>query len=72
MSNESKGGILVVTDYAQPGNHIAKILEVITHNPLRRGTVSHVSVAHDDWCSLLAGKGACDCAPIVTFLGRVG
>lgn len=25
----------------------------------------HVSVLHDDWCRLIAGKGPCNCNPIV-------
>lgn len=25
----------------------------------------HVTILHDDWCQLLAGKGLCNCNPIV-------
>lgn len=29
------------------------------------GRVSVVTVAHDDWCDLLAGRGPCTCTPEV-------
>lgn len=33
--------------------------------PLAPGTVTVLTIAHDDWCQHWSG-GACNCAPIVT------
>jgi len=30
------------------------------------GTVTHVYIAHDSWCLLLAGGGPCSCKPEIT------
>lgn len=68
--SEKRGGILYVCARDRPGNYLTQVLEVALQHPPAAGTINHVSIAHDDWCSLLAGKGACDCAPIVTFLER--
>lgn len=35
---------------------------------LGRGSVGFVTVAHDEWCSLLRGVGPCDCGPEVRLL----
>ena len=62
---------LVLSDWAEPGNHMPKILEAMRSNPSLAGGVKHVCVKHDKWCSLLAGRGPCDCDPDIEILGRV-
>lgn len=70
MRETQKNRILYVTDHdAINGNYFRKVLEAAKKNPPRPGTVNHVSVAHDDWCNLLSGKGPCNCDPEVTILG---
>ncbi len=41
------------------------IAEMIAAGKLRRGELYTCKVSHDDWCRLLASKGACDCSPDV-------
>jgi hypothetical protein len=63
-----KDKILWMTDHDYQGNYVRKILQATERNPPKPGTVNHVSIAHDDWCDLLAGKGACNCDPDVVVL----
>jgi hypothetical protein len=44
-------------------NLFEKILAEV--ETIRSPGLHHISVAHDDWCDLLAGRGACNCDPIV-------
>ena len=40
--------------------------EILKLQPIiKPGTVTHVTVYHDDWCDLLNGKGQCNCKPTV-------
>jgi hypothetical protein len=63
-----KDGILIVTRQHQPANYLPKLIEALQHYPVGQG-VNHVSIAHDDWCNLLSGKGPCNCDPEVQILG---
>lgn len=50
-------------------NHVAKMLKLIaegTFNP-KPGTVSGISILHDDWCAALKGTGPCNCDPDVVL-----
>ncbi len=66
----SEPKILFITNHDFAGNYVAKIKLATDHNPPKPGTVCHVSIAHDDWCDMLAGRGPCNCDPKVTLLGR--
>jgi len=44
-----------------PPGYLKKVLE-LAGTP---GTVSSITVAHDDWCNLLARTGPCNCDPEV-------
>lgn len=76
MTEQKRGGILIVGDveeekyFRMAANYLPKLLEVAKRNPPKPGTVSHISVAHDDWCDLLARRGPCSCNPDVEFLGQ--
>ena len=66
----TKNDVLYVTDHdAKNGNYFSKVIEALAKNPLKLGAVNHASIAHDDWCNLLAGIGPCNCNPEVTMLG---
>jgi hypothetical protein len=52
------------------GNYVRKLDEATARVPLKPGEVRHISVVHDNWCSLIAGKGPCDCNPSIEILGR--
>ncbi len=45
-------------------NYLPALLEQAQHAPKTPG-VYLVSIAHDDWCDLLAGSGPCNCDPEV-------
>ena len=50
-------------------NYISKVQaateKAIQAGIIRRGQLSHVYVAHDDWCAMLAGRGPYNCNPDV-------
>ena len=50
--------------YAQPVLDAA--LHAMVSGTIRRGTVFHAIVAHDEWCDLIAGRGPCNCNPEVS------
>jgi hypothetical protein len=52
------------------GNYVRKLDEATARVPPKPGEVRHISVVHDNWCSLIAGKGPCDCDPSIEILGR--
>jgi hypothetical protein len=70
MSDRKEARILYLTDHDASGNYFAKLIAASLLNPPKPGTVNHVSIAHDAWCDLLAGKGPCNCDPQVQILGR--
>ena len=53
------------TPAARPERHayLAPLLAFAEAHARGEG-VQHVTVAHDDWCSLFAG-GPCDCSPVL-------
>jgi hypothetical protein len=53
---------------AQPPAYLARLLELARHVP--SGTVAHMRVEHDDGCAVLAGRGVCDCVPIISPVSR--
>ena len=70
MTGRKRPRVLVLGNWDRPGNHMPKILEAMRRNAAQSGGVRHVSVMHDNWCSMLAGRGPCDCDPDVEILGR--
>ena len=44
---------------------------VLEHAEVLGPGVHHVEIRHDDWCSLLNGRGVCDCAPDVESGARI-
>ncbi len=70
MSDQKRGRVLYVSNHDYQGNYVRRLMEAAKLNPPRRGTVCHVSIAHDDWCDLLAGRGPCNCDPEVQVLGQ--
>jgi hypothetical protein len=66
--NKSKA-TLFITNHERQGRYLAKFMEEIKRNPLRTGSISRISIAHDDWCKFLIG-GVCNCNPDVQILGE--
>lgn len=69
--NEKRNTVLYVADHDFVGNYFTKTLELAAIDPPKPGTIRHVSIAHDDWCDLLAGRGACNCDPDVRLMESV-
>jgi hypothetical protein len=57
--------VVVACGPGRSGNYLRKLLEATAHNPARPGEVRHIRVVHDEWCSLIAGRGPCDCDPSI-------
>jgi hypothetical protein len=47
-------------------NYLEKLL-ASTAVPLTHDAVTIATVAHDDWCLLLNGKGECNCDPEISY-----
>jgi hypothetical protein len=47
--------------------YMEEVLRQVMNLDLSRPEAYVTEVAHDDWCNLLAGKGACNCNPEVTI-----
>ena len=41
--------------------YLAEVLSIAAS--MEPGTCTRITVLHDDWCSLLIGRGPCDCEP---------
>ena len=54
---------------ARQPNYSREPLRVVTEAQLSPG-LHHVEIAHDRWCAQLAGRGPCDCSPIIGGLMR--
>lgn len=46
-------------------DYVAHLPRVPLNEPLERGRVYHMVVAHDDWCAFYGG-GECNCNPEIT------
>ncbi len=44
-------------------NYLSKIERLVKKGKLTKGALTHVDIAHDDWCALLTHGGPCDCNP---------
>lgn len=44
---------------------LAKMLNIREAGLLEPGTIRHIDIAHDGWCSFLRGNGSCNCNPEV-------
>ncbi len=66
----TRRGIVIASSRHRRGNYLRKLADARKANPSKPGEVRHVSVVHDERCSLIAGKGPCDCDPEVEILGR--
>ncbi|GEM_PF-1560344 len=59
----------------EPTSYAARVLrrakDALAAGQLQAGQVYAVRVEHDEWCDLLAGKGPCNCNPIVSDPLRV-
>jgi hypothetical protein len=44
-------------------NYLHKQARLLQMVPLGKGTVTVASVAHDDWCDAINGRGYCNCDP---------
>lgn len=71
--NRKQGKILWVSDdplQRQPPQHnYAKKLLEMEHSgalPIVKGRVTHIHIAHDDWCKIHNGM-FCNCDPEITF-----
>ena len=42
-----------------------KVMRLLQQYPPRPGEIRHITVNHDEWCSLLNRRGPCNCRPIV-------
>jgi hypothetical protein len=40
--------------------------------PIQPGTIQRVTIAHDDWCDLLNGRGPCNCDPDIGLPEVIG
>ena len=48
-------------------NYMAKMLQQALEAQAKTpGGLFICTVAHDDWCDQLAGRGPCNCEPVVT------
>lgn len=45
------------------GNYFHKIQEMLERGEIKVASLTDVTVAHDDGCAQLSGKGVCDCDP---------
>ena len=45
--------------------YLPEVLKKTVQTGVRPGQISHITVAHDDWCDLLANKAPCNCNPVV-------
>lgn len=43
--------------------YIDEVIRLALSGGLKPGTVSAVTIAHDDWCDLINGRGGCNCDP---------
>jgi hypothetical protein len=50
---------------------LAVVAKAEAEGKILPGKVYEVPVRHDDWCALLAGRGPCDCDPVVGEPERV-
>ena len=64
------GGIVVANGPGRSGNYLRKLVEATKRNPAKPGEVRHIRVVHDEWCSMIAGRGPCDCDPSIEIPGR--
>ena len=64
------GGIVVAHGPGRSGNYLRKLVEATGRNPAKPGEVRHIRVIHDEWCSMIAGRGPCDCDPSIEIPGR--
>ena len=64
-SERRKSDTLIVSSQPE-GNYHAKVMELAKNNPglFQLGKITHVNVAHDDWCDVYEGR-ACNCNPDV-------
>ncbi len=53
-------------------SYLAKQLRLLAVMPLQRGIVHVATVAHDDWCDALHGRGYCNCDPDIRFTTTEG
>lgn len=44
-------------------NYIDKLLELLSKEQIKPGTICHVQIRHDDDCPILRGTGPCECEP---------
>ncbi len=51
--------------YCNAPRYLADVLKKAALSDLEPGRLYHIWVHHDDWCNLLADKGACNCNPVV-------
>ena len=53
-------------------NYLAKQFRLLETMPMVKGTVTFASVAHDDWCDAINGRGFCNCDPTIKFANVSG
>jgi hypothetical protein len=54
---------------ADPGNYLATMLAAVAKHAVP-GTFVELVTLHDDWCAFLAGRGPCDCNPVVKTMAE--
>jgi hypothetical protein len=69
MNNSNELRMLIIGRQEKPGNYISALLDEITRNPPKPGTLNKITIAHDTYCDFLIGGGACNCEPEVEVKG---
>lgn len=48
--------------------YLEEIIRLAESNAIKPGTLNHIEVRHDPWCSLLKRTGPCNCTPDVKLV----
>jgi hypothetical protein len=53
----------------RPGNYLSPMLAAVAKHAVP-GQLIELVTLHDDWCRFLAGRGPCDCHPVVKTMAE--